>query len=192
MQNENIYNYFVVYFSLTLQVNSQIKNVSGKSKIQFNKVKLLEDKPSVYVTFENYGKFTPATAKKTYDIAWFRLHNNFKGAISFCSYDSSVSPTGKIGVHYEIEKTPNRTDLSSRNNDSVPIGFPPYDFCNSYNLKSGKTFLFGIPQNHLLKDTRVKIQFYFPWEDELDFLTVKEPQHYIYYYVTNLPTKIAD
>ncbi len=184
-----------IIISITLlipcEAQKKIKNVVRKSTNSsvYRVGKIKQEQPSVYVTFENYGKYTWDKTQQTYDIAWFRLHNNFSGNISFCYYDTSVSATGKIGVHYEIEKSPNNSDSTTRNNEDIPRGFTTFDFCDAYTLKSGKTFLFGIIQNHLIEDTRIKIQIYYPWEDKLDYGTVKEPQHYIYFYVRDLPTR---
>lgn len=147
-------------------------NVGGNAKIN-------SELASVYIKVEGDGKFTSDRIKETYDITWFRLYNNFKGEISFCAYDLSVSPTGKIGLHYKIEKTSNYADLSSENNEEISRGFPRYDFCNRYKLKSGKTFLFGVPKNQLVKDTRITIQFFYSWEDEI---ISNEPENYVYYY----------
>ena len=180
-----------ILFLIPCLAQRKIKGVKKKPTLSSIKRigKINQELPSVYVTFENYGKYYWDRTKQTYDIAWFRLHNNFRENISFCYYDTSVSATGKIGVHYEIEKSPNNADPTSRNNEDIPTGFIPFDVCDSYTLKSGKNFLFGIIQDHLIKDTRIKIHFYYSWEDELDFGTVKEPQHYVYFYANDLPTR---
>jgi len=162
--------------------NSAISNIQKSQKIN-------RDKPSVYVTFENYDKNTWERTGETYNIVWLRLHNNFKGDISFCYYDVSVSATGKTGVFWEVEKKPDNTDLSSRNNEDVPTGFRRFDFCNTYKLKSGSSFLFGVIEGHLSKENRIKIQFFYPWEDAYESITGREPQHYVYYYGNELPLK---
>lgn len=183
---------FIIYvllffFSLTLQIYPQSKNISTVSKVKSGNKKLSKDKPSAYITFEKYDEFTSDRTKKTYDIAWFLIHNNFGESISFCYYDLSVSPTGKIGLHYEVEKDLDFTDLSSRNNEFIPLGFPSYDMCNAYKLGSGKTFLFGIPQSHLTENTRFKVKFFYDWEDVYESFTGKEPEHYIYFRTISLP-----
>ncbi len=92
-------------------------------------------------------------------------------------------------MHYEIEKSPDRSDSTTRNNEDIPRGFTRFDFCRTYTLKSGGSFLFGVIQNHLIKDTRIKIQIFYPWEDEVDYGVVKEPQHYVYIYANDLPAR---
>lgn len=187
---------FLTILSLILlfpcSAQKKIKSVKKKSTISSihrKSGKINQEQPSVYVTFENYSKYTWDKTQETYDVAWFSLHNNFSGNISFCQYDTSLSATGKIGAHYEIEKVPNINDPTTKNNEDTPRGFPRFDFCNDYKLKSGANFLFGIIQNHLIKGTRIKIQIFYPWEDEMDFGVVNDPKHYIYFYARDLPTR---
>lgn len=176
-------------FSFAFQVNAQSKTDSNKEKTSTNDLKLNKDKPSVYITFEKYDQFYFERTDQTYDIIWLRVHNNFKGDISFCSYDTSVSPTGKIGLDYIAEKRLDLSDLSTRNNESVPLGMPGFDLCNQYVLKSGESFPFGVHQKDLVKGNQIKIRFFYPWEDAYKAWTGNEPTHYIYYYAFYLPEK---
>jgi hypothetical protein len=123
------------------------------------------EKSAVHITFE---KITTIVIKREdrsefYNVVWLRLHNNLKGPISFYSYDESVSPTGKKGIHYGIEKTSSGKSLNEADKE-IPNGFPPYDIANYTRLESGKSYLFGIPQFHLIEDTRIAIQIFYPWQ----------------------------
>ncbi len=170
---------FNIFFIPCLAQKKKVAANSVKTSTVGKSAKINSEQASIFIKVEGDGKYTSDRAKETYDITWFRLYNNFKGDISFCVYDLSVSPTGKIGLHYEIEKNPNYANSSSENNEEISNGFPRYDFCNRYKLKGGKSFLFGIPKSQLVKETRIKIQFFYAWEDE--FIS-NEPVNYVYYY----------
>lgn len=166
-------------FLFASELNGQEKTALIANRNNLFDFKLNNDMPSVYVTFEKYEKLYSEKTNQTLEIVWLRVHNNFKGDITFCSYDTSVSPTGKIVLNYIAEKTLDFADLSTRNNESIPLGMPGFDICNEYGLKSGNSFLFGVYQKDLTKDRSIKIQFVYPWEDAFDARTGNEPNHFV-------------
>lgn len=166
---------------------SQTKTKKVNSANNLTKVKIDENKADVYITYENISTYT-SKRNETYKVVWLRLHNNLKGSISFFSYDDSLTPTGKKGIHYGIEKVPSYDESK---NGKIPIGYPPDDLVFITVLKSGKSYLFGIPEFHLIDYTHIKIQFFYPWEvgQEFDFerSTGKAPEHFIYFNKIDVP-----
>jgi hypothetical protein len=163
------------------QIRGQTNHRPKKYKQRPSPAKLVPTDPSVYITFDKFGEFASAARKETYEIIWFRLHNNFRGPISFCYYDLSVSPTGKIGLQYLVEKNLDLSDLATRNNESVPLGMPGGDICDLYSLAPGKTFLFGVLKSHLTRGRNIKVRFFFPWEGPFKNKTGYDPEHFVYF-----------
>lgn len=118
--------------------------------------------------------------------AWLRMENNMRFPIRFCIYDGSVSPNGQRGPLYEIERVPNYYNVESRDSSGVPIGMVA-DQCREYVLSAGKRFDFAIVTDKVARDTRLKVSFFFPWEESFAARTGREPQHSVYFYFRDLP-----
>ncbi len=145
----------------------------------------------MYIEFEKISKHTYEIEGRTksHNVVWLRLHNNMKGSISFFSYDISVSRTGKKGIHYLVKKLLRISEPSSRDNSNIPIGFPPYDGLELSELKSGKSSSFGIPQIHMIKGTKIAIEFFYPWQVGREFEVDDEPENYVYFLEGYIPNK---
>lgn len=156
------------------------------SQNQLNNISLEANKPDVYITFDKITTYK-SNRNETYEVVWLRLHNNLKGSISFYDYDESLTPTGKIGIHYIVEKQLKYDKPSSRDSSPLPLGFPPYDAPTFYELKSGKSFLFGIPKPHLIEGAKIRIQIFYPWEVGQELQINRNPEHFVYFYESEVP-----
>lgn len=174
---------------VSLAYSQTQRNVSLLSK-QLENITINPSKPDVFITFDKITTYNSNQNEK-YEVVWLRLHNNLKGNISFYDYDESVSPTGKIGIHYMVEKIPKNYKMSSRDNSEMPLGFPPYDAPTFYELKGGKSFLFGIPKPHFIEDSMIKIQIFYPWEVGRELEINRNPEHFIYFLEAEVNNEIA-
>lgn len=148
--------------------------------------KLIEKFPSVYISFDNTELITSKASLNKYEVAWFRLHNNTRFVLRFCAYDTSISRTGKPGIHYEIEKVWNYSDTGLPSPPILVSSFPATDLCTYQSLESGKAFLFGVQKAEILtENSRLRIRFQFPWESERDVLLGNEVEHFVYFYPSN-------
>lgn len=148
------------------------------------------EKPDVFIKYEKTTSYTNSRGEH-YDVYWLRIHNNLKGDISFKTYDESISPSGKPGIHYEIEDASCESCFKPlpRLKREVPSGFPPGDISEYSRLKAGGTYLFGVPEFHLLEETRLKILFNYPWEVGREYEDIDRPFHFVYFFANDLPKK---
>lgn len=145
----------------------------------YSNFKLNKDKPSVYITFEKYQTFVYERTKESFDMIVLRVHNNTKVEIGFQSVDPSFSPWGKTSLIYRVEKIPDDTKPSSRNNENTPLGVPGLDTFNEIKVKSGAFFEFVVFRSHFEHTKHIgRFQFFLPWEDA--FLG-NEPEHFVYF-----------
>ncbi len=173
--------------SLIIIVTSslQIAQISDNRKNELQKV--VTTKPGVYMSFVRYEDYRPRkTGRTNHRLAWVRIHNNMTSPIRFCSYDESVSPNAKAGAIFEFERVPDYTRPSSRDNSSVPFGMIGVDVCNEFTLSKGQTFDFALVIDKYISETRIKVRFFYPWEDVFEAVTGKEPEHFVYFYLRDL------
>ena len=159
---------------------------SVKSK-KHDERKIADSQPDVYITFTRYEDYRPEKTGVKHRLAWVRIHNNMREPIRFCSYDESVSPNGKTGATFELEKIPDFTNSLSRDNSLIPFGMIGSDMCNEFTLQKGSYFDFALVVDKYLPNTRIKIAFYYDWEDVFKSRTGNEPEHFIYFYLRDLP-----
>ncbi len=171
--------------SFTAKAQNKIRT-TGKS----TNPTVITDKSGVYVTFERFGKRTPLRDDEDGEGVWLRLNNNMHHSVSVCVF--GISDEGEelityrkgaqIGLKYDVVLNP----VSITNNQSqpnVPIGYNTGDTCNLFRIKSGKSMLFAVPSEHLVKGLSIKIFFIYEWEDE----TVNNPTHLVYFNSANIP-----
>lgn len=149
------------------------------------------EKPSVYITFERFGKATDwkeskfgewsdkSGIKDGNDI-WLRLHNNSCWEITFATdslYISKTEVDGKfkpifgiledgaiVSVQYKVEE---------QDRQQVAYGAHGY---NISSLSSGRSVLFGVLKEHLENDRSIYVPFQYGWEKKI-FSSNLEPQH---------------
>jgi hypothetical protein len=87
-----------------------------------------------------------------------------------------------MGVKYDVVLNPVAI-TDERPNIDVPVGYNTGNTCSLFEVKSGKSLLFAVPAEHLVKGLSIKIPFSYEWEDE----TVNNPTHFVYFNSANIP-----
>lgn len=177
----------VIWILIAVQSTVIAQKRIGDAGIRKSAYKLTEESPSVYINFDKIESIRTKASSTLYDVVWFRLHNNTKFVLRFCTYDNSMSRTGKPGIHYDIEQMWSSSADGSSTPPVLVSSFPATDLCNYQNLESGKAYSFGVPKTELLIDnSRLRIRFQFPWESERDVLLGNEVEHFAYFYPSNI------
>ncbi len=178
----------VTAFNVQSQVKTGNKNLDAGEKAAHI---LLSDKPSVYIDFERTGK-RPAPGDDVSDEAvWLELHNNMRFSIKFCAFSLvdqkgnllTYREAGEIGIRYEVELT-NPTKFVGTKSD-VPLGNKVTDFCHVWVLETGKSVVFSVPAEHLVKGLSIRVPFNYEWEDE----SQNNPTHFVYFNSLNIAKK---
>lgn len=138
-------------FSLCQLVKAQ-KNKSASLKI-------IESRPSVYITFDHRGKQEPLFEGETNERIWLRLNNNTKLKLFLCEF-SVDKEYGDRGLFYKVERF---SFFQEYENVKIPDGYGKIDTCDVFTLRSGKSILFSLPKEHLSKGLSIKTQFYYGW-----------------------------
>ena len=160
-------------------------------------VRLIKDKPSVYITFERRGKRKPLESGESKEGIWLRLHNNTRWEISFCAFGVPAA-YGEVGMYYEVEEIPfeksggetsestDRETAAKRKPSKPPIGYRKVHACSVIKMSPGKTIMFSVPREHLAENLAIKVAFNYGWEESEDIISGLEPQHSVYFYATSL------
>ncbi len=179
-------------FVLNLAAYSQQKNVCDET------TNFLIDKemPSVYLTFEQFGKATDWTQaklgewsdkskiKKGDDI-WLRLHNNSCWNIKFRTdslYISKAKVDGKDKIVFGIleDGALANVQYSVEELDRKQVSYGG-DTANISTLPSGKSVLFGVFKEHLFNSRSIYVDFNYGWEVK-DFSNNLAPLHRAFYW----------
>lgn len=184
--------FFVV---LTNSIESQNKNSSPKKAAS---LKLEAQKPSVYITFEKAGKRVPLRDDESDKGIWLRLHNNMRYSIRFCAFGISdgeqmafFEKNSELGLNYEVEFLDESKFLGSSGGEKpnalpdVPVGYPVSGICHYYELEAGKSAVFAVPAEHLVKGLSIKVPFKYEWEEESE----DNPTHFAYFNSASIPKK---
>jgi hypothetical protein len=152
--------------------------------------------PSVYLTFERFGKTVSWTQSKIGewsdkskiekgDDIWLRLHNNSCWDIKFKTdslYLSKTSVDGKFKLIYGILEDGALANVQysveEQNRKQVPYGS---DMSNLSSLPSGKSVLFGVVKEHLSKNRSIYVDFNYSWEVK-DFSNNLAPLHRAFFW----------
>ena len=179
-----IFNMFII--DGQSQSKKSVKNRSDQTTRKLNK-----ENPSVYIDFVKFDTMNSKIMGKSRKIVWLKLHNNLNTDVSFCYFDQTEKANESIGLHWEVEKEPPlRVSFNPnrpKDDTEVPDGYPIFDVCDTVKVKGGKSIEFPIPEDHFVKNTRIKIMFFYAWEDSYKAVTGFEPLHYVYFYAYNLP-----
>jgi hypothetical protein len=177
----------LLLFVLFNSVEGQKKNESFK----VSNVKVSDDKPSIYISFERFGKRTPLREGESEDGIWLRIHNNIRYPIRFCSFGISEegeqliasNKESQIGINYDIEITSYK--MFGKTRVDAPSGYPTGDLCFGFQLNAGKSVAFSVPAEHLVKGLSIKTPFKYDWENETEI----NPTHFVYFNSLDLPKK---
>ncbi len=165
----------------------------AQSESKKSEVKIIDSKPGVFISYDGPKNEPPRTRL-------LRLHNNMRWNVLVCQYDKPPGATDVIGVHYSLVETPKtifdpettttyadgRVVSSKTPEKVIPRGYPKFDFCDPYELKSGQSILFPVSQDHLIREARLSVDFYYAWENVNEARTGKEPWHSVVFYSQEL------
>jgi hypothetical protein len=151
---------------------------------------VVANKPGVYVSFGRLGKRTPLRDDESGEGIWLRLHNNMRYSISLCAFGISdegeqlitYGKNTQVGVKYDVVLNPVAI-TDERPKIDVPVGYNTGSTCHLFEVKSGRSMVFAVPAEHLVKGLSIKIPFSYEWEDE----TVGNPTHFVYFNSLSIP-----
>jgi len=174
-------------------------------------IRISKRSPSVYITFEGFGNAVdPAKTKMLEDgnavkqlrkdrqehlneAVWLRLHNNTRWAITFSSNSFYSGPRTiiyslsdgsrafglgegmKIDLQYSIEEADGKR-LEYSGDQSFGSLLPP-----------GRSIVFSVLREHLSNGRSVYVSFKFEWERLEKGVTVRGPEHRMYFRASDLP-----
>lgn len=146
-------------------------------------IRLVKNKPSIFISYERSGKRQPLKNGESQKGVWLRLHNNTKWQIIFPAFGVPVE-FGDVGMFYEIE-----TEGKSTAGDSneIPKGYELDEVYSTIRLGPGKSVLFSIPYEHLIKGLKLRIRFSYEWENQNDVFADREPLHFVYFRSSVIP-----
>jgi hypothetical protein len=187
---------FVVIFSVL--IFASLSGFSQQKLICNATTNYLIDKemPSVYLTFERFGKATDwkqaklgewsdkSAVQKGNDV-WLRLHNNSCWEIKFRTdslYISKTTVDGKFKPIFGILENGAianiQYSIEEQNGRQVPYGS---DMASLSTLPSGKSVLFGVFKEHLSKNRSIYVDFNYSWEVK-DFSNNLAPLHRAFFW----------
>lgn len=151
------------------------------------RVKINQSKPSVFISFVKLGKREPLEAGESNEGLWLRLHNNTRWTIWLPSF-SVPQGAGEIGLHYDLEEMP--TSVEQREKPGVCDCPQLYSLPHQASfkpVKPGKSVLFSIPGERLASKHMLRVFFFYDWEQLIDVVTNKEPNHFVYFLLSEIP-----
>ena len=154
-------------------------SVSASRKPQ--EVRLVRDKPTVFISFVRTGKRNPLEVGESDQGIWLRIHNNTKWNLVFRAGGVPDSSYGDALLFYQVERTDGAEGY-------VPIGYQSH-VSSVIQLQSGKSFLFSLPREHLAKGLAIQLAYNYDWELTKDsaFVREGEPRHYVWINSSSIP-----
>lgn len=158
-------------------------------------LRLDKEKPSVFVSFDHFGKREPLESGESNEGVWLRLHNNTRTSIFFASFSVPKS-LGEVGMFYDIVSASYASNYhdpsvptSPAKVQDLPVGYPLGHTSSAYLLRPGETVLFSVPREHLPESVGLRINFNYEWELEGEMESVRkgEPKHFVFFYSSRLP-----
>ena len=138
-------------------------------------VRLLQEKPSVYMEFVRDGHRDPLYNGESDSGVWLRLHNNTKWSIVLQMNGYPSEDYGDAAVIYDV-LSEGQTKIDGR-----------CHVCSVNPLGSGRSLVFSVPAEHLSKRGGVRVKFSYDWEDSHKVTAGLEPEHWVYFYTSQLP-----
>ena len=177
-----------------------------------NDVRLVKDQPTVYLTFERFGKALNLGEQKMLQSdqrgrsqqkgndVWLRVHNNTCWPISLIQYGMYVPKQRpgeapgerfkRIGILDEGAETGLFYAVMKNRNQIGYSGIDSYDYVK---LLPGRTALFSATRDAFKDQQSIRISFIYDWEfqrgTERKSYTVNEPRHYIEFSAYDLKTQ---
>lgn len=159
-----------------------ISAIAQKTETNSSDVRVIKDRPSVYISFERQGILKPLHTGDSNKRVWLRFHNNSKWQVGFCMWDVPKE-YGDKDVPYETERYKNK-------DKAAPITISEENSCPVMFIGSGKSVLFSVAREHLAEGLAIKVEFRYEWEMEPDgFMSELEAKHFAYFYSSDIPNK---
>jgi hypothetical protein len=138
--------------------------------------RLSKQHPSVYITFERAGRIASPANGAIEERVWLRLHNNTRWAIW---HDAQGLPKeyGDVGLFYDVE---NLEDHKVEVGNSCHV-------CSFIPLAPGRSAIFSIPREDIPENHRIRVSFWYEWQDSNDVAGGREVQNWVYFYGSDLP-----
>jgi hypothetical protein len=156
--------------------------LAQKMETNSSDVRIVKDRPSVYISFERQGILKPLHTGESNRRVWLRFHNNSKWQVGFCVWNVPKE-YGDKDVTYEAERYENKSK-------PAPITTDPEGSCPRVFIESNKSVLFSVPREHLSEGLAIKVQYHYEWEIEPDgFMSESEAKHFAYFYSSDIPKK---
>jgi len=176
-----LFSLFIILVALSTLAFSQQTQPCNASK----DVRIVKDKPTIYLSFERFGKatnpldsklFEPTTKSKSKekgDDVWLRLHNNSCWEIQFVTeslYVSKVAaangsdkPKILFGILDDDIEVNIKYVVLEDDGKQVPYGT---DMGSISRLPSGRSVLFCVHRAHLSKGRSIYVSFNYEWEED--------------------------
>ncbi len=139
--------------------------------------RLSKNHPSVYITLERTGKIASPENGALEERVWLRLRNNTRWTLWHKAHGWTTNQYGDGGVFYDIE---------NYKTHEIKIG----NYCESCSvvpLAPGRSLLFSISRNDLEKDSRIRINFWWAWQNQNDVAGGREFESWVYFNTSDLP-----
>jgi hypothetical protein len=173
-----------------LKMPAQVENCGEATGFVIDK-----DKPSVYLTFEQFGEANDWKESKIGDWSgklpikkgtdvWLRLHNNSCWDITFATdslYVSKRSVDGKTKINFGVLEDGAVTNVQYRieEKDGRQVVYGAHGGSIS-SLPSGRSVVFGVLREHLGNHRSIYVPFQYGWEKK--FSNNLEPMHRSYFW----------
>ena len=162
----------VILCSLILSLHAQQRRFSGTQ----SELRLRKDMPTVYITFERAGKRKPLEQGESDQGVWLRLHNNTRWPLTL-AMNGVAKEYGDAALFYDV-LSEGQVVIEGR-----------CHVCSSNPLHPGGSLLFSLPREDLVKGGAIRVKFSYGWEHPDDVFADREPQHFVYFYSSKLPSQ---
>lgn len=183
---------FFAFFFVIFYCSTYSQSVTqNKIKKEVSKFKIDETKPTVYLEFSHLGTDKPWFVGDSKERVWLKMVNNTPNSIYIKKF--TLKDNNQTGLYYLVEKVIKVNNgplieevkiLTNEFDSDIPKGYrrghSPSPFSE---LLSGESIMFSIPNNHITKDLRIRIEFKFDWEflSNIDTSLYSEPKHSIFF-----------
>lgn len=137
-------------------------------------VYLKKGRLSVYLTLERVGQLKSPDPGDDKDRVWLRFHNNTRWPIRLDMSGVASPEYGDAELFFDGLLD---GELVFRNRCHV---------CTTNMLGSGRSLRFSVPRADLGKGRAIRVKFSYGWEDWDDVTAGREPEHYVYFYASQL------
>ena len=174
---------FLCVIFLTLSFSLSCLSQTNTKQENF---RLIQTKPSAYITFEKFGIRKPRYEGESQEGIWFSFHNNTKWNLTVKTL-ACLNIQEECLVFYEIERM--YGDKSEIEESAVPTGYRIAHISSVKTIPSGDSLLFSIPREHLAEGLFIVVEFSYEWESSGSSGGDSSIFHTVPFYSTDLPKK---